>query len=69
MKLLKFENFCGKKAEASEAKLQSVRTQAELELPATNATCTMAAFVSLAGALIRKKPLIATILMVSLCLL
>lgn len=42
------------KAEASEAKLQSERTRAELELPATNATCTMAAFVSPAGALMRK---------------
>lgn len=39
---------------ALETKLQSVRTQTELELPATNATCTMAAFVSPAGVLRRK---------------
>lgn len=35
-------------------KLQSERTQTELELPVTNATSTMAASVSPAGALRRK---------------
>lgn len=54
VKLRDLKSFRKEKAEASAAKLQSVRTQAELELPATNATRTMAACVPPAGALMRK---------------